>query len=165
MLANKRKRFPKINVNGGRVRTEPQTHISSDFRHGNVYDMGHIKILVLLCCLRYGHSPLRRSVSLGLDAVFMLGLCPITRINQSYWLIWTPSNGREGMAQPIWALPYSGLVGRPGPRHLPLVNLSTSSSSPLCPCGLGSMQIRVGGSEDKGGWAAAFLQAGFYLWD
>lgn len=46
--------------------------------------MIHTKILVLLCYLRYGQSPLRTSVSLGLNDVFMSGLCHITRINQSY---------------------------------------------------------------------------------
>lgn len=34
-FVNERESFPKINVNGGRIRTEPQTHISSDSRYGN----------------------------------------------------------------------------------------------------------------------------------
>lgn len=127
--------------------------------------MIHTKILVLLSSIRYGHSPLRRSISLGLNAVFMLGLCHITMINQSYRLIWTPSNGKKGGNGPAYLSPTLQWTGRTSGTscHLPLVNLFTSSASPLCPCGLGSMKIRVGGSEDKGGWAAAFLQAGFYL--
>lgn len=41
--------------------------------------MIHIKTLVLFCSLRYDQSPLRRSGSPGLHAVFTLGSCHVTR--------------------------------------------------------------------------------------